>query len=164
MPFEAIHSLRDFRDDRKGCQWRFFGLWFVQSEFAIDQLHQNVPIQKKYFDAFKLSVYWRKARQIPWEFSTWYPNEEYIRWKIHRYILEPRLMAMRCLDKSCLRNDPVMCRAKALLDDLDAVQVNLQYFFQERRYTVCRTLLGTRICFHRNRNKPDWIIPREIHL
>ena len=53
--------------------------------------------------------------------------------KMHKYIQETRLAAMRCLDKAGLRNDPVMGpRAKALVDDLDAVQINLQYFSEER--------------------------------
>lgn len=131
------YFLRDFREaiekDANGdsLDYDLFNL-----EFAIDQLYQEC--------AYSEEVLMRSLIHEVGEKGEVYLDENFqlengtknIYKKIHRYILEARLAAMRCLDKSCLRNDPVMWpRAKALLDDLDTIQVNLQYFFQERAGT-----------------------------
>lgn len=128
------YFLRDFREafekdpDRASLDYDLFNL-----EFAVDQLQQECANSEEILMRALIHEAGDKGEvYLDEDFQAEYGLKKIFQ-KMHRYIQETRLAGMRCLDKAGLRNDPVMGpRSKALLNDLDAVQVNLQSFFEER--------------------------------
>ena len=128
------YFLRDYREaiekDPNGdsLDYDLFNL-----EFAIDQLQQECAQSEEVLMRSLIHEVGEKGEVFLDENFLVENGLKKIFKKMYQYIQETRLAAMRCLDKAGLRNDPVMGpRAKALLDDLDAIQIKLHYFFEER--------------------------------
>jgi ATP-dependent DNA helicase DinG len=128
------YFLRDFREaiekdpDGDSLDYDLFNF-----EFAVDQLLQECAHSEEVLMRSLINEVGEKGEVYLDEHFQIENGMKKIYKKMHQYIQETRLAAMRCLDKVDLGNDPVMGpRAKALVDDLDVVQGNLLYFFEDR--------------------------------
>nr|WP_319218705.1 helicase C-terminal domain-containing protein [uncultured Trichococcus sp.] len=148
------YFLRDFREAMEnGTESDSLDYDLFNLEFAVDQLQQECAnLEEMLMRSLTNEVEEKGEVFLDEKFQVETGMKKILK-KMHKYIQETKLAAMRCLDKTSLSNDPLMGpRAKALLDDLKAVRDNLQYFIEDRpgtyhvlHYTWGNDLLSLRI-------------------